>query len=169
MSPVHGLSVPPVMSEGLLPAGVQPLCGGSSSSSSSPPPMQTGLIVVDGPSPVDGLGSSPADGLGSFPPVMSGMSEGPLPAGVQPLLCSSSSSSPPPMQAGLKVLDGPSPADGLRSHGNASSAEMSPESAHTLPDAPSSICTGTGCTGSSSDGSICRWAAFSKFCSRSVY
>eukprot|EP00904_Undaria_pinnatifida_P013113 jgi/Undpi1/8932/HiC_scaffold_26.g11393.m1 len=141
--------------EGLLPAGVQPLSdlNGGSSSSSSPPPMQTGFIVVDGPSPADGLGSSPADGLRSFPPSMCGMSEGPLPAGVQPLCSSSSSSSPPPIQAGLTVVDGPSPADGLGSHGSAYTAEMSPESAHTHPGAPSSVCTDTGCTGSSSDGS----------------
>ena len=130
MSPVHVLSVPPVMSAGLSPAGVQPLSdlNGGSSSSSSPPPMQTDFTVVDGPSPADGLGSSPADGLRSFPPVLSGMSEGPLPAGVQPLCSSSSNSSPPPIQAGLKVVDGPSPADGLGSHGSASTAEMSPES-----------------------------------------
>eukprot|EP00904_Undaria_pinnatifida_P009413 jgi/Undpi1/5601/HiC_scaffold_2.g00877.m1 len=73
--------------------------------------------------------------------------DGPLPAGVQPLcdFNSSSSSCPPPMQTGLIVVDGPSPADGLGSHGNASTAEMSPDSAHTHPDAPSSVCTGTDC------------------------
>ena len=81
--------------------------------------------------------------------------DGPLPAGVQPLcdFNSSSSSSPPPMQTGLIGVDDPSPADGLGSHGNASTAEMSPDSAHTHPDAPSSVCKGMDCTGSSSDGS----------------
>eukprot|EP00904_Undaria_pinnatifida_P001816 jgi/Undpi1/11635/HiC_scaffold_35.g13930.m1 len=99
------------------------------------------------------MGSSPADGLGSFPSVMSGMSEGPLPAGVQPLCDSngsSSSSSPPPMQTGLKVVDGPSPADGLGSHGSLYGGDVARVSSH---GAPSSVCTGTGCTGSSSDGS----------------
>ena len=102
------------------------------------------------------MGSSPADGLGSFPSVMSGMSEGPLPAGVQPLCDSngsSSSSSPPPMQTGLKVVDGPSPADGLGSHGSLYGGDVARVSSH---GAPSSVCTGTGCTGSSSDGSAGR-------------
>ena len=75
------------------------------------------------------------------------MTDGPLPAGVQPLCdfnsSSSSSSSAPAVQTGLIIVDGPSPADGLGCYGSAASAEMSP---------PSSVCTGTGCTGSSSDG-----------------
>ena len=75
--------------------------------------------------------------------------DGPLPAGVQPLFDfnSSSSSSAP----GLINVDGPSPADAAGSHASAATAEMSPDSAYTHRNAPSSVCTGTGCTGSSSD------------------
>ena len=83
------------------------------------------------------------------------MTDGPLPAGVQPLCdfnsSSSSSSSAPAVQTGLIIVDGPSPADGLGCYGSAASAEMSPDSSHTHHDAPSSVCTGTGCTGSRSD------------------
>ena len=79
--------------------------------------------------------------------------DGPLPAGVQPLCdfnSSSSSSSAPAVQTGFIIVDGPQPADGLGSHGSAATA-MSPDSAHTHRDAPSSVYTGMGCTGSSSD------------------
>ena len=81
------------------------------------------------------------------------MIDGPLPAGVQPLCdfnSSSSSSSAPAVQTGFIIVDGPQPADGLGSHGSAATA-MSPDSAHTHRDAPSSVYTGMGCTGSSSD------------------
>ena len=75
--------------------------------------------------------------------------DGPLPAGVQPLFDfnrSSSGSAP-----GLINVDGPLPADGAGSHASAATAEMPPHSAHTHRNAPSSVCTGTGCTGSRSD------------------
>ena len=79
--------------------------------------------------------------------------DGSLPAGVQPLFDfnRSSSSIAPAAQTGFLVVDGPSPADGLGSHASAATAEMSPDSAHTHRDPPSSVCSGTGCTGSSSD------------------
>ena len=81
--------------------------------------------------------------------------DGPLPAGLQPLFdfnsSSSSSSSAPAAQTGLIIVDGPSPADGLGCQASAATVEISPDSVHTHLDAPSSVCTGTGYTGSSSD------------------
>ena len=48
-----------VVIDGPLPAGIQPLCAFNSSSSScnSAQTVKTGLTIVVGPSPADGLGS----------------------------------------------------------------------------------------------------------------
>ena len=64
---------------------------------------------------------------------------------------SSGSSSAPAVQTGLIIVDDPSPADGWGSYCSAARAEMSPDSAHTHCDAPSSVCTCTSCTRPRSD------------------
>ena len=92
--------------------------------------------------------------------------DGPLPAGVQPLFDFNSSSSSAP---GSINVDGTSPADGAGSHASAATAEMSPGSVHAHGDAPSSVCTGTGCTGSSSEGCAAGRPFFSSLSPRSWY